>query len=283
MTAFDTAPITAADLRAAALQGVPGSVREVQSRLHGGALLIENFPVEDNAPLVALAKGFGSVIPPGRLSNHPVEDDCVYRVECRGDGLRAEDGSIVHSTAPAMFSCHTDGFGSFTPPSVVMLLCVRPDPQGGDTMLVRVRQILDCLDAADIARLRRPIYPNGLGRVALLFDMADGRIGARFNLADLQFNAERSDTVVDSACLDAAVRFAAAADHLALLSPFRLQAGDCLVLDNAVLLHGRTALPRDSRRLLKRIRIYGREASAASAVVSLAVEAETPAALAAGH
>jgi alpha-ketoglutarate-dependent taurine dioxygenase len=228
----------------------------------GGALTVRDFPTEDNAELIAFASQFGDLTAPGRLHDHPMEDDVVYRVEVVGDGLRTDDGSIVHSTAAARFPCHTDGFGSRSPPAVVLLLCVRPDRTGGRSLLTRVDEVVARLEAADVERLLTPAFFNGIEQVSLLNRRQGEGWTARFNLADLKYCDERAgEFAVDRASLDAAQRFGEISEALGEASSFRLRHGDCLVLDNSVMLHGRTAVSKTSRRLLKRVRAYERRPS----------------------
>ncbi len=216
------------------------------------------FPTDGNSALIALANALGDIIPLGRLAQHPLEDDFVYRVECKDDGLVLSDGSLVHSTAPAAFACHTDGFGSGEPPQLVLLLCVRPDLDGGDTVLVRLDDVLPELSAQDINLLRQAVYPNGTTRVSILFDLENGKTGCRFNLKDLLFCVERVPGGVDEPALEASQRFSDVAESLCQKAQFKLLKGDCLVIGNKKVLHGRTAISKDSGRLLKRVRVYNR-------------------------
>ena len=247
------------NLRRRALNGLSWDSEDLRKGFADadGVLLIEGFPTESNTAFIKLARQFGDITQPGQLIDHPLEDGHVYNVECKADGLRMPNGYVVHSTSPAMFSCHTDGFGGVRVPSTVFLLCVRPDPNGGETLISFVDDIQQYLSESDVNLLLSPVYPNGMERIPLLHITSSGRIGARFNLADLTFYSERADLPLEKDYLDVAVRFGAIADDLALKTKFALRSGDCLIIDNTFVLHGRTAVPFGSQRLLKRLRTYG--------------------------
>jgi alpha-ketoglutarate-dependent taurine dioxygenase len=128
--------------------------------------------------------------------------------------------------------------------------CVRPAPEGGSTLLVDTAPALASLTVDERELLTRATMRcpdvNGVGpsdEVPLLRRTTRGErvYYAAWNVAPLAEPAVNAAFKRFSAAVESAPRIAV-----------RLEAGQCLFLDNTRMLHGRGELPADSPRVLKR-------------------------------
>jgi len=143
---------------------------------------------------------------------------------------------------------HTDGTAVTRPPTLVMLVCARPAPSGGEALLVDGRAVYAALQkhAPDAARaLTRPDaarFGSSPGRLSPVFELAPaGRVVVRFRDDDLAVFSPHTH-----AALPTLRRLIA--DHTIVLP---LEAGQGYLVQNGWWLHGRTRFA--SQRLAWRI------------------------------
>jgi alpha-ketoglutarate-dependent taurine dioxygenase len=217
--------------------------------------ILEGFPTVGNGALLNLARALGTPVNSGAMvPAHPLEDEFVYRVEPRNDGHGVEDdsGLLIFSTTDRVFDCHTDGYHNRDPIDLVLMLCVRADASGGVTTLAHVDDLLDALNAAERTLLADPVFPTLNGRTSVLKEARSGAT-MRLNLAEIERFIRDDDPVFTLAHFVAARRLDALARGDCRCASFALGPGDCLILDNRRVLHGRSALSAGSTRLLKRV------------------------------
>jgi hypothetical protein len=191
------------------------------------------------------------------ISAHPLVDSFVYRVESRngGVGLSDEDGLLIFSTTADKIGCHTDGYHNLEPIDTILMLCSRPDPGGGGvTTVAHIDDLIPALDANEISLLSSPVFPTMHGHVAVL-EATNGAWTVRFNMAEIErfLNDMGKDLAVTSTHLAAARRLAELSEVSELHAPFSLERGECLVLNNRKVLHGRSQLRASEVRLLYRV------------------------------
>lgn len=220
-----------------------------------GWVVVPQVPLDaDNAALRALGERLGPVCWHGALPGMPnVEAHGVNAVQALARPVRDPAGQEVLSTGAQAFELHTDDCHSREPARWVLMHCWRADPHGGDSLLAAAEAIVAGLDAHSLALLARPDWATPAGRLPLLWRDPRGAWQLRCNRRDLEAHALRRGAPLPGpqraalqALLDAAQ---------AVLVRLRLAPGDCLVVDNRRLLHGRTAFDAASGRLLKRLRI----------------------------
>lgn len=231
---------------------------EIEHALGGrdGVALVSGIPHEDgNGPLIDMARSLGTLLVAGtQIPGHPLEDGVVYRVEVRngGEGVLDEDRLVMFSTTSERFNCHTDGYHREEPPDYVAMLCVRADAEGGDSLVVHVDALVSRLSPAERELLREPVFPTTFGSAAVLTG-TDEQPQIRFNLREIARFSEQADERLTDAHVAAARRLDELAAEECERRKLRLAPGDCLILDNKRVLHGRTELAGESRRLLKRL------------------------------
>lgn len=150
---------------------------------------------------------------------------------------------------------HTDHISA----EVAVWYCFQPEPTGNEMRLIDLAGIAARMEARELAALgratthiRKPEHGVWEEGHIPVYQAEDGR--QRFHYVDW----------ADPDCPDAEAREAVAAFKRHLREAMEgavveadLQPGDALFIDNNRILHGRRALPSDSKRHLKRIWIRG--------------------------
>lgn len=217
---------------------------------------------DDNAALRHLGARLGQASSHGiRAGDRNAEQFGVNRVEAMDVPRLDPAGRVILSTSADDFPLHTDDTFTAAPVRWVLMHCWRADPAGGGVSVVTdLRDILPDLDAATIARLRVADFPSPYGLAPVLFPAAQAAAhvedpwGIRFNLRDFVGYGERFGPALSAPQHEALQAVMAAAERHSrrlMLAP-----GDCLVVDNHRVLHGRSAFAPDSGRLLKRLRVH---------------------------
>jgi hypothetical protein len=219
--------------------------------------LIRNFGLgETNERLIQLAKSLCRIYQEPSYPNHPLENDLVFRVEARGQGIRDARNIILYSTTSSSFPCHTDGSGKRKPYDILILHCIRQDSVGGDSIVLPLDEICARLEPHTIRILKEPTFPVPFGLSPILWEENKEHC-IRYNLEELYYYSNLHGILLSEAQERAIQTLKTIIMNLEEEKPpFRLAAGDCLVIDNKRALHGRTALAEGSKRLLKRMRGY---------------------------
>lgn len=190
-------------------------------------------------------------------------------------------GTLIHEVAPRPlleqtdlssmrdpFPLHTDSTPLLEPHAYVLLACVEADASGGgESRVLHADDLVDALrtrfgdDVVDA--LSEPVYPfpfndpsqgTGVRREAVLsFGPGGARVMYRADALELGAAAD-PDALSE--------RHRSALDALrevvvdgGLGESFALAPGDVLVIDNARVLHGRTAIAPGARRVLRRLKV----------------------------
>jgi hypothetical protein len=219
--------------------------------------LLQNFGSgETNERLIHLANSLCLIYQEPELPQHPLEDGCIFRVEARGTGIRDARNIVLYSTTSSRFPCHTDGSGKRMPYDLVILHCIKQDTTGGESILLTLDEVCARLAPDVIDVLKEPRFPVPFGLSPIIWE-ENGELCIRYNLEELSYyskvrgvfpceNQQRALNTLERVILDLEEQS----------PPFSLPIGACLILDNKRALHGRTSLPENSERLLKRLRGY---------------------------
>ena len=228
-----------------------------EALLHPGAARLRPLEADDsNVLLIRLSQGLGLPIPDRAdgSQNSLVENTFITRVENRPTPIRDGLGYTILSSTAAEFPSHTDQYLNPHPADVVLFQCVKHDPQGGDTLLIYLADILPQLSMINLAILSSPTFPTHYGRVAILSQTPAGQWRIRYNRVEIERAGDSQgaplnvDQKVALNALDRAIQTAQ--------RQFPLLENECLVVNNQTALHGRTAFMGDSGRLLKRVRLH---------------------------
>jgi alpha-ketoglutarate-dependent taurine dioxygenase len=209
----------------------------------------------DNAPLVELGRRLGSTSWQGIRKGAPnLENDGVNRVESMDQPMRDAIGNAVLSSNADEFPLHTDDSYSPAPARYVLMHCWQADPAGGGVSWVaQVDRIVALAPQDLIERLTTVQYTTPYGNARVLWRDDAQRWCVRFNRRDmigfakLRFHSMSEQKKQDLATFETLA--------MQCVEKVALKSGDCIVVDNHRVLHGRSAFNPASERLIKRLRI----------------------------
>jgi alpha-ketoglutarate-dependent taurine dioxygenase len=208
-----------------------------------GVLLLRGLRGADD--LRVAASGLGTPVVPGvSLPAAAVGDAAdVYEVKRRGAGLRDDHRNVITSTTAERFPLHTDGYNLTRPPRFVLLLRIDASAEAAASTVSDARAALCELTPETRARLWRPAFPSARGPVAL--------VEREGSLDRVRCNPQEAARWHAGEDLSAMTALTAAMD--AAVARLTLARGECLLLDNWRVCHGRDDLSSDSDRVLLRM------------------------------
>jgi len=226
-----------------------GDIKPIRASLRGaGAVYVRN--VRDEPALTRLASSLGRIIEPGAGMPTGAHTGTVYSVEVhnQGRGLVDRDGHVIRSSTHLRFPLHTDGYNLADPPRLVFLLCAREGSTRALSYISDAWGVIESLSPDVVSRLAEPSFPSRRGPVSILSRTARGSFRVRFNEEEM----ERAGGPLWSEARRATAREFGRALR-ASRGELTIRSGDCLVLDNYRVCHGRAPLPAESVRVLKRV------------------------------
>lgn len=218
-------------------------------------LLIKNFPSDDTS-LQNFIDKIGKPIVDFR-SQSPV---FAVKVSKYHDFFKSYANSNYY------FSLHTDCSDFEQIPNGLAMLCVTPAEQGGESIFIKLTDVLACLDKADIEFLlskqwtfrnrqrsilsQEPLSLDPLSQYSLKKDQA--------NTKQLNYNVCYNRLMIEGYSELSAEELAFLDRFDALLAEhaitYKLQKNELVLCNNHKLLHGRTDFAETSQRLIQRIR-----------------------------
>lgn len=166
---------------------------------------------------------------------------------------------------------HTDGAHWPRPNDLSVLQCINPDKPGkGISKIVHVNTILEQLEQKEMSeiikqysKIRYPftLHPDfgskGIQMKYILTKTKSKTDGPhiRFSVKFIQNCIEKFDLKIDSELIKSIVETEKIISKLGSKTQFSLKRGDWLIIDNKKTVHNRTAVSKDSKRLLKKIKL----------------------------
>lgn len=220
-----------------------------------GVVILKNVPVNSNDALIRISHALGVPSLSGLNreggASSMVEDSFIRRVEAVESPIKNTLGKNVLSSTSDSFSLHTDEYYEDIPSKFVILLCVNPDDRGeGKTLISDIRKVLYRLPTEVVAHLKEYIFPHPAGFVSVL--TIKDQLSIRYNRYSInsKLSISQKHIKVNNTYLDLFDKTLCDSAESILLSK-----GDCIIIDNEIILHGRTAFSEQSQRLLKRVRV----------------------------
>lgn len=216
-----------------------------------GAVLIQQFPTQgSDVELIKLAITLGvPLVAPASYRNDSGGSTIISRIEEKCTPALNDHSQLVKSTTSEAINLHTDCATIVDIPHFVIFLCVQEAELGGDTLLADGRAALDFLPVNISTGLMTNCFPAEDRFLPVIMEN-DGDPVFRWNTNAL---AEGYITGMEA---DSDAMFSAWCCALnKVTTRIRLKAGDCLIINNKKILHGRTSFQGGSR-LIKRIRLY---------------------------
>jgi hypothetical protein len=219
-------------------------------------ILIRNFVSGANyESLLRLANSLGyasferTIVPRRKLSH-----EFIYTIREEGDGLY-DNGLLIYSTTNRHFSCHTDDSCNENPRNTIMMYCEKAAPSGGMILLCRLSDILYELSSDEISVLEKQIFPFQFG-VAPILKHEGRNYTIRYNRLEIDRYRERLALDLPKNVEYVLDKIDRIVDIKSKENSFLLLPGDCLIINNDSILHGRTEFPKGSNRVLKRLKLY---------------------------
>lgn len=167
-------------------------------------------------------------------------------------GYERHDTSTILSATHLAFPLHTDCSYLQRPADVVTLYCEANAQQGGESILLHIRELIRLLPPDYIAFLLTTTFSFQGTHYPILEKKGDHYF-IRFSIVEM--NAGMSAEDMKRAGEQLTPLLELLSDH-ALYKTVMLEPGDCLIVNNRSALHGRTAFEGKSNRLFYRMRQY---------------------------
>ena len=219
-----------------------------------GALLIWDMPT-DSGSLLALGGSLGTVLanPATDIGRANSEAGGIHLVRAFEVPLRDQFGNVVVSTSGEAFPLHTDQFFRRNPADLVVMLCCKRDVQEALTLLSDVRRVTESMSPEEVSGLTKAFVRVPFGHTSILHPGPCGHYQVAYNRYEIDKYCRTLAHEYSPTERELMASFESWADlHSYQMS---LGVGDCLVIDNKRLLHGRTAVAPGSQRLIKRLRV----------------------------
>jgi alpha-ketoglutarate-dependent taurine dioxygenase len=227
-----------------------------QTVLQNGWAVLPSLTLDaDNASLLALGQRFGKTSMLGNRSGAKhFENDGVNRVENADTPMRDGVGNPALSSTADEFPLHTDDSFAPAPARFVLMHCWQADASGGgQSWVAHVDAVLAIAPPDLIERLASSPYTTPYGSALVLQRDAQNAWRLRFNLRDMIGFAKLRFQVISEQKRKDLTAFGELA--MQCVKRISLERGDCIVVDNHRVLHGRSSFDAKSGRLIKRLRI----------------------------
>lgn len=211
-------------------------------------------PIEATDLTVQIAKAIA------RTSSHPFIEskdrlDRVSRTRVEIDpNADLSTGVTRYSRTHKALKLHTDSSYDAVPHELIAFQMVRPDFEGGQTVVAPLEDVTALLDEADIVALHKTPIPFGKKSYPILWRHR-GVDHIRFYDQQI-LTALRHGAGIDEAAKSALRPLLRTLKSTEAFQTFELGAGETLFMHNTRALHGRTAFSPDSKRLMFRIRMH---------------------------
>lgn len=205
-------------------------------------ILIKDFPT-NNQTLINFCKQIGKPIEEPQILQHLLADKYIFDVKINNSQI-----STWASTNSNM-DCHTDGSYITNVPDIVVLLCVKPALRGGETLLISVDTLYSKLTPIEVMKLQHIHFPFR-GHFFPILTKSQNEFFIRYSRMIIEATPNSIKANIDSNLLDKIDAIIAEYQNT-----IKLEKGDCLILNNKKILHGRSAFDYSSDRHLKRIRL----------------------------
>ncbi len=210
-------------------------------------------PIEATDLTVQIARAIAGRAPhPFIRSSERLERVSQTRVEIDPNADLAT-GVTRYSRTHQALKLHTDSSYDPVPHELVAFQMVRPDFEGGHTIIAPVEDILDGLQESEIVSLHKTAIPFGRRSYPVLWRH---RGADHIRFYDQQIlNALRGGSGLGLSEKDALRPLLKVLKEYQRFQIFELAAGETLFVHNSRALHGRTAFAQDSKRLMFRVRM----------------------------
>ncbi|MGH3832197.1 MAG: TauD/TfdA family dioxygenase [Pseudonocardiaceae bacterium] len=212
-------------------------------------VVIKEVPTVDNSCFLDIISRIGDIPELEDVPGAPIEDRFVYRIEAAQNPVAYGDGSVLASTTNEALPLHVDGVNRVNAYDFIALLIWKIDPSGPFTSFMTLDDVKSRLPATTLTELERPQWPFRYGQASIL----------RENRKSIYYNPQLNERWSARYPIQRHEAQAALAELDSILTlddamEFPAEAGDCIIVTNTRVLHGRREIPADRQRVIKRIR-----------------------------
>ena len=222
-------------------------------------VVVNGYPaIDDRTNLINLAKAIGAISSHKASSGfrgQPKENVSFTKIQINPVKAKAGGGVTQYSRTHLPLPLHTDSSYMARPHELVAFQCIVPEPAGGKSILLPVRDLLPRLNHDSLERLRAPVYPFGKHPYPILLG-GPGNEQIRYYRAQIDRILAAGDYPLPDSHRAAIEILDAALQQTDQFMQFQLQAGQIVLMHNQKVLHGRTGFSPESDRLLYRVRLH---------------------------
>ena len=231
----------------------PGSSALKQIFRAPAALITDVALTDDNSELLRIARALGEIGDVVARPTRSAELHGVYRVEALANPVKDSLGTTVLSTSHEEFELHSDHFFLEKVADYVLLQCWRCNDPKEYTCFASAKSICEDLTDDAFHHLSTTPVMGGFGK---RFILAGPRKNPTifYNGYEIEKLSSRGRLTVPAVLHPYFKELENAAKRCAVTVP--VQPGDCLVMNNKRVLHGRRFISESSNRLLKRVRVH---------------------------
>jgi len=200
-------------------------------------VLIENIPNNDQ-----LLENFLATLGDPIQEERNQEAGSIFHVNVE----KNDTHFISYANSNLFFPVHTDGSDFKIPPNYVAMFCVRPSQEGGESLFVKLSDLIANLpkELLDVLTKKQWLF-NTIHRT--IITQTETATSICYNRLMIESYGKLTQQELDIL------------NHLDRICEehtfnFKLKANDLILFRNDRFLHGRADFPLDSKRLLKRVR-----------------------------
>ncbi|MBC7968768.1 MAG: TauD/TfdA family dioxygenase [Verrucomicrobia bacterium] len=181
----------------------------------------------------------------------------ISKTKIRVDSKQsARHGNVTHySRTPDALPLHTDCSNKAVPPNLVAFAMERPDPQGGgESVMLSASDLVHELPEDLVSLLRQPIFPFAAKKRYPILQGEGDDLRIRYYRQQINSALGEQCTSSDNLqeALDELERYLELSNRSVR---FAMHTGEVVIMDNQRVLHGRSAMPANSPRLMHRFRL----------------------------
>ncbi|KGJ88159.1 hypothetical protein ND16A_2712 [Thalassotalea sp. ND16A] len=219
----------------------------------------------NQAPYFALIKGAGTrdvdpkasdlyklVSQLNNINDTPARKLSVTRVAINQSAATVNDSVTRYSRQPGALKLHTDSSYMANPHPVLAFQCVVADPNGGETILMAIDDIIAGISDTNKALLSAEVFPFAKTKSAILAKDDYGAWNIRFYKTQLEQSLENE--ALEQKYLNAISELEASIANEKHHFRTTMQPGDMILVNNLKALHGRSNIEAESPRVIYRIR-----------------------------
>ncbi|OUS27739.1 hypothetical protein A9Q98_09035 [Thalassotalea sp. 42_200_T64] len=219
----------------------------------------------NQAPYFALIKGAGDLdVDPkasdlyklvsqlNKINDTPAMKLSVTRVAINQSAAKVTDSVTRYSRQPGALKLHTDSSYMDNPHAILAFQCIVADPNGGETILMAIDDIIDNISDTNKKLLSAKVFPFAKNKSSILAKDEYGEWNIRFYKTQLEQSLEKP--ALAQKYLDAIGELEASIADEKHHFRTKMQPGDMILVNNLKALHGRSNIEAESPRVIYRVR-----------------------------